>query len=761
MRKFVSALVIMITISSMGLSLTLAADEKTRTLPVKEYVDKMKGGWIGQMAGVGWGAPTEFRYCSSMIPEARVPQWKSEMVNQFNQDDIYVEMTFLRTLELYGLDVSIRQAGIDFANSGYPLWHANGQGRENLRKGIAPPDSGHPRFNRHADDIDYQIEADFAGLISPGAPNIVIELGEKFGRLMNYGDGLYGGFFVGGMYAEAFFEEDAEKIVRAGLACLPRGSQYHECISDVLKWYEQNPDDWQKTWKLLNDKYQDDPCYRRFSCEKGKFNIDAKINGAYIAIGLLYGKGDPDKTTIISMRCGQDSDCNPSSAAGIICANIGFSGLPERFKSALDPEGKFSHTAYNFPTLISVCEKLAREVVIRNGGRIEKDSSGEEVFVIPSVEPKVPALEQCWTAGAIANSLFTAEEMAKIKEATAKNEVSNDSGDNLVTIPAGEFLMGDFVLLMVEGVKSGYSDERPAHKLYIDQFRIGKYEVTNMQFCEFLNWAKSQNSPEIQVVDNVVYKSGSTSYAYCETQLSNSLSRICFNGSTFTVTAGRGNHPMILVSWYGAAAYCNWRSRVHGLEQVYDLGTWTADFKKRGFHLPTEAQWERAARGGLSGKRFPWGDNISQAQVNYYSTSSHPFDVSVSKHRHHPVWGVGAMPYTSAVGFFDGSLRQKSDYDWPGDFESYQTANGANDFGLYDMIGNAWEWCNDWYSSSYYSLSPSKNPTGPVSGTGRVVRGGNWGHDTFGCRVANRYKLSPGGRMNSGVGFRVVLDVEN
>ena len=92
------------------------------------------------------------------------------MINQFNQDDIYVEMTFLRTLEEHGLGASTRQAGIDFANSRYPLWHANKAGRDLLRKGIAPPDSGHPRSKHHADDIDYQIEADFSGLIAPGLP---------------------------------------------------------------------------------------------------------------------------------------------------------------------------------------------------------------------------------------------------------------------------------------------------------------------------------------------------------------------------------------------------------------------------------------------------------------------------------------------------------------------------------------------------------------------------------------------------------------
>lgn len=169
---------------------------------------------------------------------------------------------------------------------------------------------------------------------------------------MNYGDGLYGGQFVGGMYAETFFETDMKKVVLAGLKCIPKASQYHECISDVLKWYEQNPDNWEKTWEMIESKYNDDPNYRRFSCERGDFNIDAKINGAYIVMGLLYGGGEPDKTIIIATRCGQDSDCNPSNAAGVLFTTIGFSKLPERFTSALDPKGNFSHTPYNFPKLV-------------------------------------------------------------------------------------------------------------------------------------------------------------------------------------------------------------------------------------------------------------------------------------------------------------------------------------------------------------------------------------------------------------------------
>lgn len=402
--------------------LTACSQVEYRKISIDNYVSKMKAGWIGQMAGVGWGAPTEFKWNGRIIPVDSVPQWKPEMINQFGQDDIYVEMTFLRTLEKYGFDVSIRQAGIDFANSKYMLWHANKAGRDNLQAGIAPPWSGHPHFNHHADDIDYQIEADYAGLISPGLPQSCIDLGETFGQLMNYGDGLYGGQFVAGMYSEAFFENDVEKIIKAGLACIPAESQYHGCISDVLKWYHENPDDWTKTWQLIEEKFQNNPEYRKFSCggADSEFNIDAKINGAYIVMGLLYGNGDLDKTIEISMCCGQDSDCNPSNAAGILATKMGYISLPEKFKSALNFEKKFSYTDYNVPQLIEVCEKLARQVVRRYGGKIETEN-GEEVFLIPVIAPKTSALEQCWTVDSITvDPYFTPDELAQVEIRTRK-----------------------------------------------------------------------------------------------------------------------------------------------------------------------------------------------------------------------------------------------------------------------------------------------------------------------------------------------------
>jgi hypothetical protein len=148
-RIFTSAAILISVISLISCS----SKNEFRRISVEEYQSKMKAGWLGQMAGVGWGAPTEFKFNGVIIPEEKVPEWKPGMINQQYQDDIYVEMTFLKTLEDYGLEVSIRQAGIDFANSQYRLWHANRYGRENLRSGIAPPYSGHPEYNAHADDI--------------------------------------------------------------------------------------------------------------------------------------------------------------------------------------------------------------------------------------------------------------------------------------------------------------------------------------------------------------------------------------------------------------------------------------------------------------------------------------------------------------------------------------------------------------------------------------------------------------------------------
>lgn len=439
------------------LSGSVQAQDDVLRLPVDKYLSRMTAGWIGQMAGVGWGAPTEFQYNGRMVPEDEMPEWKPEFVNQFWQDDLYVEMTFLKTLENYGWDVSLKQAGLDFATSLYPLWHANSVGRDNLRKGIAPPDSGHPQFSNHADDIDYQIEADYSGLIAPGMPNVPIALGETFGRIMNYGDGLYGGQFVGGMYAAAFFETDPEKIVLAGLACIPGESQYAECVRDVIAWWKANPEDWEATWRLIEAKYNENLDYRKASCGGAKktFNIDAKINGAYIVIGLLFGERDPDKTISIATRCGQDSDCNPSSAAGILFTSLGLEQIPDKYTSALDREGVFSHTEYSFAGLLKVSEALARDAIVRAGGKISADDNGKETFLIPRIKPTPSPLEQSWNPGPIANSLYTEEEM---ETHIRSKQLSNGRPDmnQIIAAFAPGWQIKDCGLEMDPGIRPSY-----------------------------------------------------------------------------------------------------------------------------------------------------------------------------------------------------------------------------------------------------------------------------------------------------------------
>jgi len=298
-------------------------------------------------------------------------------------------------------------------------------------------------------------------------------------------------------------------------------------------------------------------------------------------------------------------------------------------------------------------------------------------------------------------------------------------------IPGGTFEMGD-------SFSEGYSDERPVHTATVDSFYMGKYDVTNQQYCDYLNSAWSQGL--ITVTDGDVYQVSPGSYLYCRTSTADSHSQIAYDGSTFTVRAKGGRSmvydPMVCVSWYGAVAYCNWRSQQLGKQLCYDSSTLLPIYPLRnGVRLATEAEWERAARGGLSGRRFPWGDTIKHSQANYYSWEGYSYDISPTR-GYHPTWNDGVNPYTSPV----GSLP-------------------TNGYGLYDMAGNVREWCNDWWSDIYYSSSPSSNPTGPTNGSYRVLRGGSWYGSAYSCRTANRDLSGPGDREND-IGFRVVLSLE-
>jgi len=277
---------------------------------------------------------------------------------------------------------------------------------------------------------------------------------------------------------------------------------------------------------------------------------------------------------------------------------------------------------------------------------------------------------------------------------------------NLVLIPGGYFAMGATTNV---GHESS-TDERPQHVVYVDDFLLDEYEV-RQELWDFV----------------VAYHEGG-GYAFDSAG-----------------PAKGPDHPVHSISWFDAIKWCNARSEMEerwpvyyedpDFTQVYRSGQtvpyvdWGAD----GYRLPTEAEWERAARGGVADRRFPWSDtdNIGHDRANYFSQDSFSFDTSATR-GYHPDYNDELFPYTSPVGSF-----------------------APNDYGVFDMAGNVWEWCWDWHESGYYAVSEEFNPIGPAGpGTGRVLRGGAWRYSAFSARVANRTGLFAPSAMDNSVGFR-------
>ena len=272
----------------------------------------------------------------------------------------------------------------------------------------------------------------------------------------------------------------------------------------------------------------------------------------------------------------------------------------------------------------------------------------------------------------------------------------------MALIPAGSFTMGN---CMDPG--EGYPDELPLHTVYVSAFYIDKYEVTKALWDGVYQWA---------ITNGYSFDSGAQGKAT--------------------------NHPAHSLTWYDAVKWCNARSEKESRTpayytdaalsvryrtgQVAPYVNWSS-----GYRLPTEAEWEKAARGGLSGHRFPWGDTISESQANYYGdTGNYSYDLGPNGYN--ATFATGGTPYTSPAGYF-----------------------GANGYGLYDMAGNVWEWCWDWYGG--YSSGSQTDPRGPASGSARVVRGGSWdGSFAYGCRAAYRSDYYPPYGYD-GLGFRCVL----
>ncbi len=266
--------------------------------------------------------------------------------------------------------------------------------------------------------------------------------------------------------------------------------------------------------------------------------------------------------------------------------------------------------------------------------------------------------------------------------------------EDMVLIPGGTFTMGDVCIL-------GYSDETPVHQVTLDSFYMKTTEVTNDEYAAFLNARKGQLHivPQAYNTQYGVYKDSSEEEAYIfGERYEGAPNRILYELGSFVAEAGYGDHPAVNVTWHGAVAFCNYRSQIEGLDECYDLSTWECDFLRDGYRLPTEAEWEYAARGGHGYKPgkptyypYPWGDTIDGTKANYWGSKD--------------PWETGPFPQTTPVGYYE-----------------------ANGFGLYDVIGNVWEWCNDFYDAGYYDTFPFPefNPRGPADGYHRVLRGGGW-----------------------------------
>ncbi len=264
----------------------------------------------------------------------------------------------------------------------------------------------------------------------------------------------------------------------------------------------------------------------------------------------------------------------------------------------------------------------------------------------------------------------------------------NDGYGELLLVPAGPFKMGD-------NFGDGESRERPVHLVDLDAFYIAKFEVTNADWKKFQS-DPGYDDPKFWPTGRVVPKDQSPYW----TQAMN-------HGGA---TPGSDNYPVLGVNWDAASAYCNWLSAETG--------------KK--YRLPTEAEWEKAAR-GTDQRRFPWGNTIDPSYANF--TGAQRFDTG------------------QLVGYYDGSKR--------GDF---QTHNGASPYGAMDMAGNVMEWCQDYYQRDYYSVSAKKNPKGPEKGAYRVLRGGSFFFEGQDLRTYARSGAWPSFQAFRMVGFRAVRE---
>ena len=278
-------------------------------------------------------------------------------------------------------------------------------------------------------------------------------------------------------------------------------------------------------------------------------------------------------------------------------------------------------------------------------------------------------------------------------EELSKTQISVPS---MVHIRGGWFEMGS---------SEGLENEKPVHMVYVNDFSMGKYAVTRGEFREFIGETDYRTDAE-KCGGAFVLNPDATEWAQ---KSDASWLNPYFKQSN--------NHPVVCVSWNDAIAYCNWRSKKEGLTPVFTItkNTVSADFGANGYRIHTEAEWEYAARCGEKGYKYSWGDGDPLGKRGG-NIADEALKRALPKWERN-IWNGydDGYAYTAPIGSFE-----------------------PNEFGLYDMTGNVWEWCWDWYGEAYYKNSPKRNPQGPSSGDYRVARGGAWYTEPYYVRAANR-----------------------